>query len=327
MFHHPLRPLHALSRTAQRLHSHLVMNGHGDLNNSHAARAAVQLTVDPAYSRRSFAIEAHEDDAAIRDSYRPFLLSEAFVADDWVAELELSSVLKLVESEILAKNQDRLRILVLYGSLRSRSYSRLLAYEAARILFRLGCDVRVYNPAGLPQKDDEQHSHPKVQELRELSKWSDGHVWVSPEQHGNLTGIFKQQIDWIPLSSGAVRPTQGRTLAVAQVSGGSQSFNAVNSLRILGRWMRMFTIPNQSSVPKAYTQFTAESEGSRMMLSGNRDRLVDCMEELVKYTIVMHPHFDLFGDRFSEREERRLKDKKVEQEESASKLQPVVNGV
>jgi arsenical resistance protein ArsH len=124
--------------------------------------------------------------------------------------------------------------------------------------------------------------------------------------HASQTGIFKQQIDWIPLSSGAVRPTQGRTLAIAQVCGGSQSFNAVNSLRILGRWMRMFTIPNQSSVPRAYTQFTSETDGSRMLPSSNRDRLVDCMEELVKYTIVMRPHFDLFGDRFSEREERRL---------------------
>jgi arsenic resistance protein ArsH len=203
-----------------------------------------------------------------------------------------------------------------------RSFSRLLAYEASRILFRLGCDVRIYNPAGLPQKDDVQHDHPKVQELRELSKWSDGHVWVSPEQHGNLTGIFKQQIDWIPLSTGSVRPTQGRTLAVAQVSGGSQSFNSVNSLRILGRWMRMFTIPNQSSVPMAYTQFTPESEGSRMMPSGNRDRLVDCMEELVKYTIVMRPHFDLFGDRYSEREERRLKEEKAEEAKRIAQLQP-----
>lgn len=176
-------------------------------------------------------------------------------------------------------------------------------------------------------KDDIQHSHSKVQELRQLSKWSDGHVWVSPEQHGNLvtalkahipnailltssspqTAVFKNQIDWIPLSVGSVRPTQGRTLAIAQVSGGSQSFNAVNSLRILGRWMRMFVIPNQSSVPMAYTQFTAADAaegGSRMVPSGNRDRLVDCMEEFVKYTVVMRPHFDLFGDRFSERKGR-----------------------
>ncbi|KAI1110077.1 flavoprotein-like protein [Nemania sp. NC0429] len=283
------------------------MNGHGDLNNSHAGRPKVELSADPAYSRISLAIAQQNDDASVRARYRPFLLPEPFASEDWVAELELSTVLTMVRTDIIDKNQDRLRILVLYGSLRSRSYSRLLAFEAARILFRLGCDVRVYDPEGLPQKDDIQHDHHKVQELRNLSRWSDGHVWVSPEQHGNLTGIFKQQIDWIPLSSGAVRPTQGRTLAVAQVSGGSQSFNAVNSLRILGRWMRMFTIPNQSSVPKAYTQFTPETEGSRMLPSSNRDRLVDCMEELVKYTIVMRPHFDLFGDRFSEREEQRLK--------------------
>ncbi|KAF5965714.1 arsenic resistance [Fusarium coicis] len=283
------------------------MNGHGDLNNSHAGRKAVELTPDPTYAYRSLAIDPSKDDTEIQEKYRPFILEDKFFKDDWVAELELSTAIQMVQSEILDRDLDRLRILVLYGSLRSRSYSRLLAFEASRILHRLGCDVRVYDPAGLPQKDDVQHNHPKVQELRELSKWSDGHVWISPEQHGNLTGIFKQQIDWIPLSTGSVRPTQGRTLAIAQVSGGSQSFNAVNSLRILGRWMRMFTIPNQSSVPKAYTQFTSEEEGSRMMPSGNRDRLVDCMEELVKYTIVMRPHFDLFGDRFSEREERRVK--------------------
>ncbi|KAH7254712.1 hypothetical protein FSOLCH5_011292 [Fusarium solani] len=286
----------------------LAMNGHGDLNNSHAGRAAIRLAADPAYSYQSLAIGSDEDDVGIREQYRPFLFNGSPSTDDWISELELSTAIKMVQSEILDRGLDRLRILVLYGSLRSRSYSRLLAYEAARILFRLGCDVRVFDPAGLPQKDDVQHCHPKVQELRELSKWSDGHVWVSPEQHGNLTGIFKQQIDWIPLSSGSVRPTQGRTLAIAQVSGGSQSFNAVNSLRILGRWMRMFAIPNQSSVPKAYTQFTSEPEGSRMLASSNRDRLVDCMEELVKYTIVMRPHFDLLGDRFSEREERRAKE-------------------
>lgn len=162
-------------------------------------------------------------------------------------------------------------------------------------------------------KDDEQHSHPKVQELRELSKWSDGHFWCSPEQHGNVTGLFKTQIDWVPLSTGSVRPTQGRTLAIAQVSGGSQSFNTVNTLRILGRWMRMFVIPNQSSIPMAYKQFTEPEDvegGSRLMPSGNRDRLVDCVEELVKYTVVMRPHFDLFGDRYSEREEKRSKEEK-----------------
>lgn len=213
--------------------------------------------------------------------------------------------------------------------------------------------MRIFNPNGLPVKDDVQQSHPKVQELRQLSLWSDGHVWCSPEQHGNLvrtsqpqspipyipqsiywhsvgqtnphtfkanpphsppkTAVFKNQIDWIPLSTGSVRPTQGRTLALVQVSGGSQSFNTVNSLRMLGRWMRMFTIPNQSSLPKAYTQFTTEgndgdekNEG-RLMPSSNRDRLVDVMEELVKYTLVMRPHLGLFADRYSERQERREK--------------------
>lgn len=147
--------------------------------------------------------------------------------------------------------------------------------------------------------------HPSVQELRELSFWSDGHVWCSPEQHGNLTAVFKNQIDWIPLSTGSVRPTQGRTLSIVQVNGGSQSFNTVNSLRVLGRWMRMFTIPNQSSIPQAYTQFEDEGgDGSgraRLLPSSNRDRLVDCMEEFVKYTILMRQHFALFGDRYSER--------------------------
>lgn len=180
----------------------------------------------------------------------------------------------------------------------------------------------MYDPKGLPVKDDEQHSHPKVQELRELSKWSDGHIWISPEQHGNVTAVFKNQIDWVPLSTGSVRPTQGRTLAIAQVSGGSQSFNTVNTLRILGRWMRMFAIPNQSSIPMAYKQFTEPEDvegGSRLMPSGNRDRLVDCMEEFVKYTMVMRPHFDLFGDRYSEREEKRGKEEKERLAEAKAK--------
>ncbi|WYZ42181.1 hypothetical protein EsH8_V_001076 [Colletotrichum jinshuiense] len=289
------------------------MNSHGDINNTYAARPLVEIQPDEAYIGRSLGITAWEDDAEIRTRHRPYILPDTTTAtkNDWVAQLELFTVLSLVDREILQRGAPRLRILVLFGSLRSRSYSRLLAFEGARILHRLGCDVRVYDPTGLPPKDDLSHEHPKVQELRQLSKWSDGHFWVSAEQHGTLTGLFKTQIDWIPLSEGSVRPTQGRTLSIAQVSGGSQSFNAVNSLRILGRWMRMFVIPNQSSVPKAYMQFTAESmedgAGSRMIPGPNRDRLVDCMEELVKYTVVMRPHFDLFGDRFSERVERRIK--------------------
>jgi arsenic resistance protein ArsH len=192
-----------------------------------------------------------------------------------------------------------------------RSYSKLAAYEAARILHRLGCDVRIFDPSQLPIRDSVAVEHPAVQELRELSAWSDGHVWCSPEQHGNLTAVFKNQIDWIPLSTGSVRPSQGRTLAIIQVNGGSQSFNTVNSLRLLGRWMRMFTIPNQSSTPMAYTQFEDEGgDGSgkaRMLPSGNRDRLVDCMEEFVKFTVIMRPHTSSFADRFSERKDRATK--------------------
>lgn len=260
---------------------------------------------------RSLALSLDEDDTDIRQKYRPFLRSSN-ATEDWVNNLDLATVLDMAEHSIRDTNE-RLKVLVLYGSLRRRSYSRLVAFEASRILFRLGCDVRVFDPEGLPVKNDSDTSHPKVQELRELSRWSDGHVWVSPEQHGNLTAVFKNQIDWIPLTTGSVRPTQGRTLAIAQVCGGSQSFNAVNSLRILGRWMRMFTIPNQSSIPKAYTQFPDEGqpEDQRLMPSGNRDRLVDCMEEFVKYTILMRPHIGLFGDRFSEREEKRSKEAKM----------------
>ncbi|KAJ5464737.1 uncharacterized protein N7458_000423 [Penicillium daleae] len=264
------------------------------------------------HSLQTLALSPKEDNSEVRENYRPFILSED-AAEDWVESLELTTALKLAESNLRLTNQ-RLKVLVLYGSLRSRSYSRLVAFEASRILFRLGCDVRVFDPEGLPVKNDRDHNHAKVQELRELSNWSDGHLWVSPEQHGNLTAVFKNQIDWIPLSTGSVRPTQGRTLAIAQVCGGSQSFNAVNSLRILGRWMRMFTIPNQSSIPQAYTHFPDEGQpgDQRLKPSGNRDRLVDCMEEFVKYTILMRPHLQLFGDRFSEREERRIKAAKAQ---------------
>jgi arsenic resistance protein ArsH len=142
--------------------------------------------------------------------------------------------------------------------LRDRSYSRFLVEEAARLLEALGAETRIFNPSGLPLPDDADASHPKVQELRDLSAWSEAQVWCSPERHGAMTGIMKSQIDWIPLSLGAVRPTQGKVLALMQVSGGSQSFNALNQMRVLGRWMRMVTIPNQSSVPKAFQQFDEE---------------------------------------------------------------------
>lgn len=190
------------------------------------------------------------------------------------------------------------RILLLYGSLRERSYSRLLVEEADRLLRGFGAETRIYDPRGLPQPDDAGPDHPKVAELREASIWSEGHVWCSPERHGTITGIFKSQIDWLPLSSGGVRPTQGRTLAVMQVNAGSQSFNAVNSLRILGRWMRMVTVPNQSSVAKAYEEF---DEAGRMKPSAYYDRLVDVTEELVKFTLLTRDRADYLVDRYSER--------------------------
>jgi arsenic resistance protein ArsH len=192
------------------------------------------------------------------------------------------------------------RILLLYGSLRERSFSRLLAEEAERILTTMGCETRFFNPHGLPQVDDVPETHPKVAELRELVEWSEGMVWSSPERHGAMTGLMKSQIDWIPLSIGAVRPSQGKTLALLQVSGGSQSFNALNQMRILGRWMRMITIPNQSSVPKAFLEF---DDNNRMKPSANYDRVVDVMEELVKFTLLTRSVSGYLTDRYSERKE------------------------
>jgi arsenic resistance protein ArsH len=192
------------------------------------------------------------------------------------------------------------RILLLYGSARKRSFSRLATQEAARILQRLGAETRIFDPSGLPLPDDAEASHPKVQELRDLVSWSEGMVWCSPERHGAMTGIMKAQIDWIPLSIGAVRPTQGKTLAVMQVCGGSQSFNAVNQLRILGRWMRLITIPNQSSVAKAFQEF---DENDRMKPSAFHDRIVDVMEELVKFTLLTRDCAAYLVDRYSERKE------------------------
>jgi arsenic resistance protein ArsH len=196
------------------------------------------------------------------------------------------------------------RILLLYGSLRERSFSRFLTEEAARLLGFFGAECRIFNPSGLPLPDDAPADHPKVTELRELSAWSEGQVWSSPERHGAVTGIMKAQIDWIPLAIGAVRPTQGKTLAVMQVSGGSQSFNAVNQLRVLGRWMRMITIPNQSSVAKAYEQF---DDTGRMKPSPYYDRVVDVMEELVKFTLLTRDCSAYLTDRYSERKEEAAK--------------------
>ena len=192
------------------------------------------------------------------------------------------------------------RILLLYGSLRERSYSRLVVEEFARLLQVLGAESKIFDPRGLPQPDTEDESHSKVKELRDLMIWSEGQVWCSPERHGSMTGIFKSQIDWVPLNIGGVRPTQGKTLAVMQVCGGSQSFNAVNQMRVLGRWMRMVTIPNQSSVAKAFLEF---EDNGRMKSSPFYNRIVDVMEELVKFTLAMRANKDYFVDRYSERVE------------------------
>ncbi len=194
----------------------------------------------------------------------------------------------------------RPRIALLYGSLRPRSFSRLLTEEAARLLQAMGAETRIFNPSGLPLPDDAPDTHPKVRELRELVLWAEGMVWTSPERHGAMTGIMKSQIDWIPLAMGAIRPTQGKTLAVMQVSGGSQSFNAVNQMRILGRWMRMLTIPNQSSVAKAFMEF---DDSDRMKPSSYFDRVVDVMEELVKFTLLTRDVATYLVDRYSERKE------------------------
>lgn len=192
------------------------------------------------------------------------------------------------------------RILLLYGSLRPESYSRRCAEEGARVLRALGCETRFFDPSGLPLPGDADETHPKVAELRDLVLWSEGMVWSSPERHGAMTAVMKAQIDWIPLSPiGGIRPTQGKTLAVMQVSGGSQSFNTVNQLRILGRWMRLITIPNQSSVPMAWKEF----ENGRMKASSLYNRIVDVMEELARFTLMTRGRSAMLADRYSERVE------------------------
>ena len=213
-------------------------------------------------------------------------------------------LLPSIDIDLLAAPDDprhKPRILLLYGSLRPQSYSRKAAQEGARVLRALGCETRFFDPAGLPLPDDADGDHPKVAELRELATWCEGMVWSSPERHGAMTGIMKTQIDWLPLSlKGGIRPTQGKTLAVMQVSGGSQSFNAVNQMRILGRWMRMVTIPNQSSIPKAWLEF---EEGERLADGPLYRRIVDVMEELVKFTWLVRGRKDYLVDRYSERVE------------------------
>ena len=213
------------------------------------------------------------------------------------------SSFKIPQQQLLVSQQASKhppRILMLYGSLRERSYSKLLTLEAAKLLETMGAEVRVFDPLDLPQPDAAPDTHSKVKELRDLAAWSEGMVWCSPERHGAMTGILKTQIDWIPLSLGAVRPTQGKTLAVMQVCGGSQSFNAVSQMRILGRWMRMLTIPNQSSVAKAFLEF---EEDGRMKPSPYYDRVVDVMEELIKFTLLTRDVASYLVDRYSERKE------------------------
>ncbi|NNH35612.1 arsenical resistance protein ArsH [Acinetobacter sp. NIPH 2377] len=215
--------------------------------------------------------------------------------------IDLNLLETLALEQVQAKVLDHPpRILLLYGSNRERSYSRLAVLEAGRILEHFGAEVKIFHPKGLPLPEDAESTHPKVQELHELLAWAEGMVWCSPERHGSMSSIFKAQIDWIPLAAGAIRATQGKTLALMQVCGGSQSFNALNQMRVLGRWMRMITIPNQSSIPKAFLEF---EEDGRMKASSYYDRIVDVMEELYKFTLLTRGQAGYLTDRYSERKE------------------------
>lgn len=218
------------------------------------------------------------------------------------SDLPAHSVESVLENLGVSGSTHPPRVLVLYGSLREISYAKKLALECERVLAKFGAEVEVFDPSGLPVFDRTSDDHPEVQRLRELSVWSEAHVWISPEQHGNLAGAFKNQIDWIPLADGAVRPSQGRVLAVLQVCGGSQSFNVVNQLRLLGRWMRMYTIPNQSSVPKAWQEF---EDNGRMKPSDLRDRVVDVMEELFRMTVLLRDRVPELTTRYSEQKQLR----------------------
>ncbi|MEH2533618.1 arsenic resistance protein ArsH [Bradyrhizobium sp. AZCC 1588] len=234
---------------------------------------------------------------------------------DFLPALDKRYALQRPETDLGGGPQYPPRILLLYGSLRERSYSRFVVEEAARLLRFFGAEPRIFDPSDLPLPDQVRaDNHPAVHELRELAMWSEGQIWCSPERHGQITGVMKAQIDHLPLDIGGMRPTQGRTLAVMQVCGGSQSFNAVNTLRLLGRWMRMFTIPNQSSVAKAFQEF---DEAGRMRPSGYYERIVDVVEELFRFTILLRPHVATLSDRYSERKEAGRPAKDVEADLSA----------
>ena len=241
-------------------------------------------------STRAEQADAQESTASVNSSF------------DDLPNIDVDNIQPIDIESLIAPNDPRHppKILVLYGSVRARSFSRLAAEESSRLLRWYGCEVRMFDPSGLPLPDDVDSDHPKVQELRQLAQWSEGMLWVSPERHGSITSIMKAQIDWIPLSLGGVRPTQGKTLALMQVSGGSQSFNTVNQMRILGRWMRMITIPNQSSIPKAFLEF---NDDNRMDMSPLYLRLVDVCEELVKFTWLTRGRSAYLTDRYSERVE------------------------
>jgi arsenical resistance protein ArsH len=220
---------------------------------------------------------------------------------DFLPALDTRHALQMPANGLAARPEHPPRILLLYGSLRERSYSRLVVEEAARLVRFFGAEPRIFDPSDLPLPDQVKgDNHPAVHELRELSMWSEGQIWCSPERHGQITGVMKTQIDHLPLNMGGMRPTQGRTLAVMQISGGSQSFNAVNTLRLLGRWMRMVTIPNQSSVAKAFQEF---DDAGRMKPSGYYERIVDVVEELIRFTVLLRPHVATLTDRYSERKE------------------------